>query len=83
MKYPIEKRESLYRIMDALKGKKTAHEVRQFAVNMAIIMEEELPLKIMKNEAACFKPLFFSTSKRWAQQLYEIRTIVASCLKYY
>jgi hypothetical protein len=39
MKYPMEMRQVLYRIMDNLKGKKTACEVRQFAVNIAIIKE--------------------------------------------
>jgi hypothetical protein len=83
MKYPIEKRQVLYRIMDDLKNKKTAKEVRQFAVNIAIIMEEELPFKMMMNEAACFKPLFLSTSKRWMPQLSEIRAAITDCLKYY
>jgi hypothetical protein len=83
MKYPMEKRQSLYRIMDSLKGKKTAVEVRQFAVNMAIVMERELPLKMMKNEAACFKHLFYLPPKRWIKQLDEIRSIVADCLRYY
>jgi hypothetical protein len=83
MKYPMEMRQVLYRIMDVLKNKKTAYEVRQFAINIAIIMEEELPLKMMMNEAACFKHLFLSTSKRWTQQLSEIRAVIADCLKYY
>jgi hypothetical protein len=83
MKYPMEMRQILYRIMDDLKNKKTAKEVRQFAVNIAIIMEEEMSLKMMRNEAICFKPLFSSTSKRWRQQLCEINSVVASCLKHY
>jgi hypothetical protein len=83
MKYPMEKRQVLYRIMDVLKNKKTANEVRQFAVNMAIIMEEELPLKIMMREAACFKHLFLSPPKRWMPQLAEIRAVITDCLKYY
>jgi hypothetical protein len=83
MKYPMEKRQSLYRIMNSLKGKKTALEIRLFAINIAFIMEEELPLKMMKNEAACFKHLFYSPPKRWIKYLDEIRAIVADCLRYY
>jgi hypothetical protein len=69
--------------MDELKNKKTACEVRQFAVNIAIIMEEELPLKVMMNQALCFKHLFLSTPKRWKKQLFEINSVVAGCMKYY
>jgi hypothetical protein len=83
MKYPMEMRRILYRIMEELKNKKTAYEVRQFAVNIAIIMEEELPLKMMKNETGCFKHLFLSVPKRWTKQLFEIRSVVADCMKYY
>jgi hypothetical protein len=83
MKYPMEKRQILYRVMDTLKNKKTASEVRQFAINIATIMEEELPLKMLMNEASCFKHLFYSKSKRWKQQLFEIRSVIADCLKYY
>jgi hypothetical protein len=69
--------------MDALKGKKTAAEVRQFAINMAIIMEEELPLHMMMNEARCFKHLFHHPPKRWISHLLEINSVVSDCMKYY
>jgi hypothetical protein len=83
MKYQMEKRQVLYRIMDVLKNKKTASEVRQFAINIAIIMEEELPLQMMRKEAISFKSLFLSTPKRWMPQLLEINSVIADCMKYY
>jgi hypothetical protein len=83
MKYPIEKRQALYKIMDTLKGKKTAYNVWQFAINMGIIMEEEFPLQIMRNEYLCFKNDYLTTPKRWKPHFLEICSIVRDCLKYY
>jgi hypothetical protein len=84
VKYPMEMRERIYRVMDKLKNKKTAAEIRAYAVKIAIVFEEELPLQMLRKLSLEYRPILLSKlTSKWEQPVIEIFSIVKDCLKHY